>query len=291
MKKIQILSNQNKIYSESVNQVNCLCECHEFSIRFVFNGSEVYNIGSKELGMFPDNFLIINEGTVYNRKIDSEAAVNTLSVLYTKQFLNSFHHSITSSDCVLLDGPFNPPNSYNPIFFETLYPLQGDMMFNLQHIRRLFNSEINNDLLMNEYLYHCLFNFYRIYHKEILVKSERLNVVKIRTRNELFKRLNDAKDYMISNYNKDIQLEDICNYACLSETHFYRSFRQTFHCSPHQYIIQLRLSQARHMLKTTNYEVREIVNLIGFDCVSSFIRLFRDKFGVTPGNFRLIAAA
>jgi len=196
-----------------------------------------------------------------------------------------------SSDRLLLDDPFNVPNSPAPVFLETLYPLKGDMMFNLVHIRNLFHSEVNNDLLMNEYLYHCLFNFYRIYDKEILVKSKQLNVVNINTRNELFKRLNNAKDYIISNYNRDIQLEDICKYACLSETHFYRCFKQTFHCSPHQYLMQFRLSQAKHMLKNTNYEVREIVNLIGFDCVSSFIRLFKDRFGVTPGNYRLTTAA
>ncbi len=291
MKKIQILNNQNKIYSEAIDLVNCTNESHEFSIRMVFNGNELYNIGNKELNIFPGNFLAINEGTIYNRKINSEAPVNTLSILYTNQFLKSFRHSVTSSDRLLLDDPFSVPNNPAPIFLETIYPLKGDMMFNLVHIRNLFHSEVNNDLLMNEYLYHCLFNFYRIYDKEILVKSKQLNVVNINTRNELFKRLNNAKDYMISNYNQDIQLEDICKYACLSETHFYRTFKQTFHCSPHQYLMQLRLSQAKYMLKNTTYEVREIVNLIGFDCVSSFIRLFKDRFGVTPGNYRLTTAA
>jgi AraC family transcriptional regulator len=291
MKKIQILNNQNKIYSESVNRISCLNERGDFSINIVFEGSELFNIGKKDLNIFPGNFLVINEGTVYNRKIDSELQVNTLSILYTNQYLNSFQHSVTSAESLLLDEPFHIPNNLRPKFLETIYPLKGDMMFNLVHIRNLFHSEANNDLLMNEYLYHCLFNFYRIYYKEILVKSEQLNVINIGARNELFKRLNNAKDYMISNYNKDIQLEDICKYACLSETHFYRSFKQTFHCSPHQYLIQLRLSQAKYMLKNTNYEVREIVNLVGFDCVSSFIRLFKDRFGVTPGNYRLTIAA
>ncbi|HZY35762.1 MAG TPA: AraC family transcriptional regulator [Mucilaginibacter sp.] len=291
MKKIEILNNQNRIYSEVSNHVICVNECHEFSIRLVFNGTEHYTIANKELSIFPENFLVINEGTVYSRKIESELAVSSFAILYTNEFLNSFNYSITSSEHVLLDEPFHVPHNISPVFPETLYPLKGDMMYNLIHIRNLFNSELNNDLLMNEYLYHCLFNFYRVYYSEIMVKSEKLNVIKIKTRNELFKRLNHAKDYMISNYNKDIQLEDICKYACLSETHFFRSFKQTFNCSPHQYLTQLRLSQAKYMLKNTNYEVREIVSLIGFDCVSTFIRLFKDRFGVTPGNYRLTIAA
>ncbi len=125
MKKIQILNNQNKIYSEAVNQVNCVSESHEFSIRFVFNGNELYHIGNKELGIFPENFLVINEGTVYNRKINSGSPVNTLSILYTNQFLKSFRHSVTSSDRLLLDDPFSVPNNPAPVFLETIRPQQS----------------------------------------------------------------------------------------------------------------------------------------------------------------------
>jgi AraC-like DNA-binding protein len=41
------------------------------------------------------------------------------------------------------------------------------------------------------------------------------------------------------------------------------------------------------LLKTTDYEINEIVNLVGFDSASSFIRLFKNRYKTTPGNFRL----
>ena len=291
MKKIQILNNQNKIYSEVTKNASYVNECHEFSIRMILDGQEQYKLGNKKLKIFPGNFLIINEGTIFSREIYSEIPVNTISILYGSQFLNSFHHSITSPDSVLLDEPFITPKNSLPVFLETLYPLKGDMMFNLIHLKDLFNSENSDDMLMSEYLFHSLINFYRIYNKEIIAKSEQLNVLNYKTRAELFKRLNIAKDYMISNYNQVLSLHDICRHACLSETHFYRTFKQTFHCSPHQYLIQVRLAQARYMLKNTNYEVKEIVNLIGIDCVSSFIRFFKGRYGVTPGNYRTGIAA
>jgi AraC family transcriptional regulator len=291
MRKTEILNNNNKIYSETTSNATYKNESQEFSIRVVFNGIERYNIGNRTLNVSPANFLIINEATVYNRQIYSAAPVQTLSVLYTSSFLRSFHHSFSSPDLLLLDDPFTIPQSPAPSFLETLYPFKGDMKFNLVHLKNLFNSGLTDDLLMSEYLNHCLINFYRIYNKEILQKSEQLKILNYQTRTELFKRLNNAKDYMLSNYDQAISLDEICKYACLSETHFFRSFKQVFHCSPHQYLIQLRLTQAKHLLKTTHYEVREIVNIVGFDCPSSFIRLFKDKFGITPGTYRGIDKA
>ncbi|MEO6850788.1 MAG: AraC family transcriptional regulator [Mucilaginibacter sp.] len=291
MKKIQVLNNQNKVCSEVTKSAQYLNECHEFSIRVVFNGHEEYRLGNRTLKIYPGNFLVINEGTTFGRNIFSEIPVNTISILYNQQFLNSFHHDINSADSILLDEPFYTPENSPPKFLETLYPMKGDMLFNMYHLKNLFNSDDYNDLLMNEYLIHSLINFYRIYNKEVISKTEQLNVINYSTRKELFRRLNNAKDYMQSNYNQAINLDEICRYACLSSTHFYRTFKQTFNCSPHQYLIQLRLSQAKFLLRNSDYEVREIVNLIGFDSASSFIRLFKEKFGVTPGNYRTKTAA
>ena len=95
-----------------------------------------------------------------------------------------------------------------------------------------------------------------------------------------------AKDFMLSNYSEDISLDDISRQSCLSSTHLFRTFKQIYNCSPHQYLIQIRLDNARHMLKSTNYTLNEIVSLVGFTCPSTFIKLFKNKFQFTPGTYR-----
>jgi len=40
-------------------------------------------------------------------------------------------------------------------------------------------------------------------------------------------------------------------------------------------------------LKTTKYSLNEIVNMVGFTCASTFIKLFKKRFGHTPQNYRL----
>jgi len=189
----------------------------------------------------------------------------------------------------LLDEPIDSKIIQRSTFLETIYPCKGDIKYNLAHLLEHFN-ENSDDLLLDDYIYHALLLFYRLYYKEVLNKSNCLDALNASTRDELFKRLSLAKDFMLSNYNQDISLEDISGHSCLSPTHLFRTFKQIYNCSPHQFLIQTRLNNARHMLKNTDYTLNEIVNLVGFTCPSTFIKLFKTKFHFTPGSYRNLVA-
>jgi len=286
MKTVKVLSNQNKIYNEITTNAS-YCDLQEdFSIRIVLHGHERFRLGKRNLTVHPGSFLVINEGTVFSSSVYADIPANTSALLYSPTFLKKFHHNYLLSDKNLLDDPFDTGNKAAPFFLETLYPFNGDIMFSLLRLKQHLENGNHDDIYIEEYLYCCLLNFYKLYHTEIIAKKNQLNVLNPGTKAELFKRLNNAKDYMLSNYNQPISIGEISSHACLSEIHFFRSFKQIHNCSPHQYLIQARLNNARYMLKNTSYTVSEIVNLIGFDNTSSFIRLFKERFGNTPGSFR-----
>jgi len=287
VKNIKILYNQNKLYNEITSDAYYTDQRDEFSIRLVFNGNEHYTIGQKDYNIYPGTFIVINEGTLYSRKIYSDIPANTFAVLFSSSFLSEFHYNSLCDDKYLLDNPYNFNTNNTPTFLETIYPCKGDMMFNLLHLTHHFHNWLIDELLIDEYIYHCLFLFYKLYNQEIVTKSEKLNMLNYKTRTEVFKRLNLAKDFILSNYNQNITLEDISHYCCLSTTHLFRTFKQAYYCSPHQYLMQTRLNNAGHLLKTTDYEINEIVNLVGFDSASSFIRLFKNRFNITPGTYRI----
>jgi AraC family transcriptional regulator len=287
MKSVKILYNQNKLCNEISSDAFYANECSEFSIRLVFSGFEQYHLGKRELNIYPGNFLVINEGTTYSRKIYSDIPSNTFSILYSSNFLRNFHSNIILSDEHLLDDPFNLTQIEGPAFLETIYPFKGHMKYNLLHLRNHFNDNAIEDLLLDEYMYHSLLLFYQLYNQEIVSKSSQLNISNNKTRIEIFKRLSIAKDFIISNYNQDITLDDISNSACLSAPHLFRTFKQTFNCSPHQYLMQIRLKNASHLLKTTDYSLNEIVNMVGLTCTSTFIKIFKNKFCLTPRHYRI----
>lgn len=56
--------------------------------------------------------------------------------------------------------------------------------------------------------------------------------------------------------------------------------------SPYQYLLQLRLARARHLLAETNLSIKEIAMQTGFEDEHYFSRLFRQKLDNTPGEWR-----
>jgi AraC family transcriptional regulator len=285
VKALKILRNQNKLYSETTNEAFYNNEQSDFSIRMVTSGIEEYRLDHKTINVFPGYFLVLNDGTNYQRKIYTDRPSNTFSVQFSKNFLADYNRSLSCNDEELMDVPFDGTEK-TPVFYETLYPLKNDLMFNLLHLKNHFDKKVNNELLLNEYLYHSLLLFYQVHYKEVLIGSRRLNFVKPCTRRELFKRLNNVKDYMISNCDQVISIEDLTNVACLSECHLYKLFKELYQCSPHQYLVKIRLNRAKALLGDTNYPVNEIIGMVGFESASSFIRLFKKNFALTPQSYR-----
>src|ERR1700744_4669198 len=98
MKTFKVLYNQNKLYSEITTDASYTDQKNEFSLRVVFNGSEIYKIGTRTVTVFPGNFLILNEGTSYDRAIYSDSVANTFAIFFSKKFLQDFQYGFSSSD-------------------------------------------------------------------------------------------------------------------------------------------------------------------------------------------------
>jgi len=285
MEYSKTLRNNNKI------SIRTSCLQHDqqynadFNLRFVLAGNESYHIGRRNLCIYPDSFLILNKGTQYSSRVDSDLPAQLFSINFDQKFLYDFQSCHTTNSKILLDSyGYNDHIEY--AFTETIYPFKGDLKYNINHLKTHLDHGTQDELLINEYLHHCLINYFRIYNEEFIEKADKLKFLNTSTRLEILRRLNLAKEYLYSNYNQDISLEKLAEHACLSVNHLLRTFKQAFNITPHQFLIQLRLKRAQLLLKTTGYPVNEVVNMIGFECPSSFTRLFKTRYKITPLKYR-----
>lgn len=283
MRYVRELSNKNKIVSESTCESVYEQQNDAYTLKFVFNGTEDCEINKRKFSIHPDTFALVNAGTNFCSKIDSISPVSTFSVSFGENFINDFHDTLSSSNESLLDGK---EVKGTPAFIESLYPFSGDMRFNVLHLKSQLDKGLKDEMLINEYMYHCLLNCYKIYDKEVVQKLDKLSFIKTKTREEILKRLTLAKEYISSNYNQNITLEDIAEQACLSVNHLLRTFKEAYEISPYQFLMRLRLNRAKKLLQTTGYSLNEIVALVGFECPSSFIRLFKNTFNITPLKYK-----
>lgn len=56
--------------------------------------------------------------------------------------------------------------------------------------------------------------------------------------------------------------------------------------SPHQYLLEFRIARARSLLAESEFSVKEIATQTGFEDEHYFSRLFRQKLGLTPSQWR-----
>ena len=93
-------------------------------------------------------------------------------------------------------------------------------------------------------------------------------------------------EWINSNYNWNITLNDAAKEVMLSPVYYGRLFKKNVGVSFTAYVLDFRLNKARHLLKDSMLNVREIANLVGYKDVNYFIRLFKKKYGVSPNEFK-----
>jgi AraC family transcriptional regulator len=96
-------------------------------------------------------------------------------------------------------------------------------------------------------------------------------------------RLKQVLEYIHDNLGQTLSLADLATLANLSPSRFTRVFRQETGLSPHQYLIQARIEQATHLLRSGGeISIGAIAHQVGFADQSHFTRHFKRIVGVTP---------
>lgn len=95
-----------------------------------------------------------------------------------------------------------------------------------------------------------------------------------------------ACDYIKEHYRKDLNLNCIAEYLELSESYTSRIFNKYMGMNIPAYINQVRIEQAKELLKNTNKKIYEIAQETGYISTTAFHIAFKKQEGITPIEFR-----
>jgi AraC-like DNA-binding protein len=90
------------------------------------------------------------------------------------------------------------------------------------------------------------------------------------------------RNFMEREYRKKLTLAQLASYGYKSVPHFCSEFKKHFKCPPIEFIIRLRLNEALHLLHDINLSVTEIAELVGYDDLYHFSKIFKSCYGVSP---------
>jgi AraC-like DNA-binding protein len=88
------------------------------------------------------------------------------------------------------------------------------------------------------------------------------------------------------NLSKNLNIELMAVDLNVNYSHFRKAFKKYTGLSPMQYHTSLRLKQAVFLLTNTELSIKEITFNLGFCTVFYFSKLFKEKVGITPSEFR-----
>ena len=101
----------------------------------------------------------------------------------------------------------------------------------------------------------------------------------------IYKRIVQAKLFIDHHFCDDIDLHNIASEAYFSKFHFVRLFKTIYGKTPHQYLIKVRLENAKILLEK-NATVMDTCFGVGFSSVTSFTELFKIHFRISPSKYR-----
>lgn len=98
--------------------------------------------------------------------------------------------------------------------------------------------------------------------------------------------IKNAKKFIEQNFYKKIGLDDIASSVNLSSTYFHNIFTAATGISPHRYLIDTRIANAKKLLWNPETTMNEVAEKSGFGSQQYLNLIFKKETGVTPGKYR-----
>jgi AraC family transcriptional regulator len=272
------------LFSEDLKQPY-ECPEHPSGIGLLITGKGNcnYYVNGAKNQVDQNKVFFINRGSQLAVRTTGKESAPAL-LFFNSQLPDLVQHSLNYGDEALLDKAFdNLPYDFS--YLERVHVNQN-LHQTVSSLIVLGDSCSSFASLKADVIIRTLFEDLLKENQEAYKCSQNIQAIKASTRLEIFKRVSLAKDWMEENYNDNITLEDIASVAMMNSQHFLRMFKQVYHITPHQYLIDRKLKKAKQLLEDTGLTINDICHSIGFESVFSFSILFKDRFGLAPSHFR-----
>lgn len=87
-------------------------------------------------------------------------------------------------------------------------------------------------------------------------------------------------------YDRPYSLDELALEYGINKFRLCREFAKYYEYTPIQYLNKVRIDHAKNLLLETDEKIVEISQMVGIENTNHFIRLFKEKTGVTPLTYR-----
>lgn len=95
-----------------------------------------------------------------------------------------------------------------------------------------------------------------------------------------------AVEYLKSHlFDPNLKVENLSRLCCISDTYFRKLFASRFHVSPQEYVISKRISHAKAIIESGDFDsISEVALLVGYKDPLYFGKAFKKIYGISPSH-------
>lgn len=165
------------------------------------------------------------------------------------------------------------------------YPAIASCIDQIDDIRRTFPDAY--ELLIKGKLFEL---FFQLYHHGLVSIPAFADSTHRRSREKALEKSRQILKYVEQHYQEPLSIEKLAKAIGFSQSHFMKFFKNTFGTSFTAYLNDYRLTMASRLLLASEDSVLTVAAECGFENLSYFNRRFKERFAMTPSEFRRRAA-
>ncbi len=255
-----------------------------FSIKYVLSGSESYLLNGKKHTIESGKYLLVNDGQEVETKPERNS--EGISIFLEKELIAEVYASLISTDKKLIEKEVSSNAFLDIEFFESTFSHSDILGTVLQQISQNIRGNKNYKDALTKESYYCIAEKLILSQKQVQDEIGHIERTKKSTREELYKKVRIAKDYIHDTMLSDFNLELLSKNVGLSKYHLIRVFKSTFSMTPYQYHLFCKVERAKALLIYHSHNLEVIAYICGFNDIFSFSKTFKKVVGVTPSKFR-----
>ncbi len=139
-----------------------------------------------------------------------------------------------------------------------------------------------NIVTKQNHLCQLLHSLFQSLDPELFKILNRLKGLKPSSRQELMQKVRLVNEYMLQNLAEDLSLESLSDFIGYSHYHFQRQYKLAMGISPTRKLSLLRLEKAQKLINNTDYRLKEIAGLVGYNDLPTFSKAYKRYYGESP---------
>ena len=98
--------------------------------------------------------------------------------------------------------------------------------------------------------------------------------------------INEAVVYIQQNYHRDVTVDEVAGFCKLNRNYFSRKFKEVMGCTPQEFLIHQRLTNAAELMLRTDLPLKTVAAQCGYPNQFHFSQAFKKCYGLPPREWR-----